>query len=248
MILIVAFVATIGCKAESPHYVFILPDGYVGWIQVIFDSPGAPEVVVPKHKRFVLRIDKSGVLKTSSLHHYFAFAGSHDEFFYSRLDPKGREVLSPVPSNYYCNGESGLDSCYNTAGTMSDGFTLSRANLGHPNDGTPGNSWFLFVGPPEARAKMAKRIHRAPGEKYQIDAPEDDPHPGMISATQWARRSDSPSNGQKLILLPRGDCAVVVNSQWRSLRSKLVLMRLHIYPSPSKAHAFRFQSEALFHG
>src|ERR1700678_724693 len=37
---IVAFLATIECRAESPHYVFVLPDGYVGWIQVIFSSPG----------------------------------------------------------------------------------------------------------------------------------------------------------------------------------------------------------------
>lgn len=180
---IVVLLATIGCRAESPHYVFVLPDGYVGWIQVIFDSPGAPEVVVPNRTRFVLRIPKSGILKTSSLGHVFAFPGSHDEFFYSRLDHKGKEVLSAVPSNYYCNEESGLDSCYDANGTMSDGFNVGRANLGHPNDGTPGNSWFLFVGPPDLRAKMAKRIHRAPGEKYQIDVPEDDPHPGMISAT-----------------------------------------------------------------
>jgi hypothetical protein len=84
---IVAFLATIACAAESPHYVFVLPDGYVGWIQVIFDSPRAP-MVVPKHGRFVLRVDKSGVLKTSSTE--YVFAGSHDEFFYSRLEPKAK--------------------------------------------------------------------------------------------------------------------------------------------------------------
>lgn len=176
---IVAFLATVGCRAKSPHYLFVLPDGYVGWIQVIFDSPGAPQVVA-NQGRFVLRVDKSGVLKTSSTE--YVFAGSHDEFFYSRLDVKGKEVLSPVPMNYYCGKDSGIDSCYGAEGTMSDGFTVGRANLGRPNDGTPGHSWFLFVGPLELRAKMAKPIHRAPGEKYQIDVPEDDPHPGMLSA------------------------------------------------------------------
>ncbi len=176
---IVAFLATIECRAESPHYVFVLPDGYVGWIQVIFDSPGAAKIV-PKRGRFVLRVDKSGVLRTSSTE--YVFAGSHDEFFYSRLDARGKEVLSAVPSNRYCGEESGIDSCYGADGTVSDGFTVGRANLGRSNDGTPGHSWFLFVGPPDLRTKMAKPIHRAPGEKYQIDVPEDDPHPGLISA------------------------------------------------------------------
>ena len=35
---VVAFPATIESGAESPHYVFVLPDSYVGWIQVIFDA------------------------------------------------------------------------------------------------------------------------------------------------------------------------------------------------------------------
>jgi hypothetical protein len=134
---ILAFLATIGCSAKLPHYVFVLPDGYVGWVQVIFDSPGAPEIV-PTHGRFVLRVDRSGVLKTSMI--ATVFAGSHDEFFYSRRDVKGKEVLSAVPTNYYCGQESGIDSCYGSDGTKSDGFTVGRANLGRPNDGTPGNS------------------------------------------------------------------------------------------------------------
>jgi hypothetical protein len=136
--------------------------------------------VVHEHERSVIRVDKSGIFKTSSLGHLFA--GSHDEFFYSRLDANDEEILSPVPSNYYCGKFSGIDSCYDSKGTVSDGFFVGRATVGSPSDGTPGNSWFLFVGPPDLRAKMAKPIRRAPGEKYQIDSPEDDPHPGMISA------------------------------------------------------------------
>jgi hypothetical protein len=174
----IALFSTSAWSAELPHYVFVLPDGYAGWIQVIFDSPGAPKLML-HHGRVILRVDKSGVLKTSSLEH--VFAGSHDEFFYSRLDAKGKEVLSAVPSNYYCGESSGIDSCYGADGTMSDGFTVGRASLGRSDDGTRGNSWFLFVGPPDLRAKLAKPIHRAPGEKYQIDVPEDDPRPGIIS-------------------------------------------------------------------
>jgi hypothetical protein len=84
----------------------------------------------------VLRVDKSGVVKTSSLES--VFAGSHDEFFYSRNDLKGKEVLSAVPANYHCGEDSGIDSCYGADGTVSDGFIVGRANLGRSTDGTPG--------------------------------------------------------------------------------------------------------------
>src|SRR6202008_1476966 len=41
---------------ELPHYVFVLPDGYVGWIHVVFSSDDAP--VLPfKNNTFILNID-----------------------------------------------------------------------------------------------------------------------------------------------------------------------------------------------
>jgi hypothetical protein len=170
-------VSLTGCNREHPHYVFVLPDEYVGWIQVVFDSPDAPSVE-PDHGKFVLRIDETGVFKTRSLK--YIFAGAHDEFFYRKLGSNGKEVLFPVPSNYYCAGASGIDSCLGSEGSKTDSFSVSRARLGSRNELTPGNSWFLFVGPQSIREKMAKPIHRAPGEKYQIDVPEDDPRPGML--------------------------------------------------------------------
>ena len=39
---IVAFLGMTGCRVESPNYIFVLPDGYLGSIQVIFDSRRAP--------------------------------------------------------------------------------------------------------------------------------------------------------------------------------------------------------------
>jgi uncharacterized protein DUF6843 len=167
-----------GCGHEQPHYSFELPDGYIGWIQVIFSSPNAPAPPFTGNKLH-LQIDESGIFKTSMTS--TVFSGSHDEFFYRRrLDASGKESLVPVPANYVCAEDSGIDSCLGSEGTVTDEFTVGRANLGHSNDGTPGLSWFLFVGPPELRQKYAKRIHRAAGARYQIDAPEDDPKPGRI--------------------------------------------------------------------
>jgi hypothetical protein len=173
----VCVLTNLGFARGLPHYAFILPDGYVGWIQVVFSSPNALEPPLVKNA-LVLRIDSSGVFRTSMIG--TVFTGSHDEFFYSKIDANGKEILTPVPPTFVCTELSGLDSCYDSDGNLSDGFTVGRANLGHPNDGTPGNSWFLFVGPPDLRKKYAKVIHRAPGAQYQIDVPEDDPTPGRI--------------------------------------------------------------------
>lgn len=177
--LLAAFLApsvSAGAKHSLPHYVFILPDGYVGWIQVIFSSPHASEPPLVNNGH-VFRIDNSGVFRTSMIGSFFT--GSHDQFFYSKVDAQGKEALAPIPPNYACTAYSGMDFCYDSD-SLSDGFTVGRANLGHPNDGTPGNSWFLFVGPPDLRKKYAVPVHLAPGEKYHIDVPDDDPTPGRI--------------------------------------------------------------------
>ena len=162
---------------QDPHYAIILPDGYVGWVQVIFGTPheARPEF---SHNRYILRIDESGVLKTSMLHSHFT--GSQDEFFYRRVNENGKESLVPVPQDYFCGGNSGLDNCFISSDERVDAIEVGRATLGRVSDGTPGDSWFFFVGPYALREKMAKHIHYAPGTKNKIDVPEDDPIPGRI--------------------------------------------------------------------
>jgi hypothetical protein len=172
--------ATVSASASKlPHYIFILPDGYRGWIQVIFDSPGSAPLKL-EHDNAVLEIDDSGVFRLPIIGH--VFVGSHDEFFYEHIDANGKKSRVPVPANFVCPDSSGMDNCYDSKGDVSDGFTVGRATRGKPSDGTPGNSWWLFVGPPELRKKMAKPIHRNPDPKwpYQVDVPEDDPIPGRI--------------------------------------------------------------------
>jgi hypothetical protein len=166
-----------GSKRELPHYVVVLPDGYVGWIQVIFSAPNAPKPEF-RHNKIILRVDNSGVFKTSMTG--TIFSGTHDEFFYSKVDSNGREILFPVPVSYFCADYSLVDSCFDGNETRTDAFSVGRATLGRPSDGSTGNSWFLFVGPMSLRQKMAIPVHIAPGEKYRIDVPEDDPTPGRI--------------------------------------------------------------------
>ena len=172
------FVAKGAHAAKLPHYIFILPVGYTGWIQVIFDSPGSAPLVL-EHDNAVLRIKDDGVIRLPILGHLFA--GSHDEFFYERNDANGKVVRVPIPSDYVCT-DSGIDSCYGGDGNLSDGFSVGRATVGKPSDGTPGNSWWLFVGPPDLRKKWAKPITRNSDPKwpYQIDVPGNDPTPGRI--------------------------------------------------------------------
>lgn len=169
--------APAGWGRPQPHYAFVLPDGYAGWIQIIFASPDAPRPEF-SHDRFVLRVDDSGVLRTRMLHSYFT--GSQDEFFYRRINSKGKEDLVPVPAEYVCTGNSGLDNCFISDDSRVDALDVGRATLGRVSDGTPGNSWFLFVGPYALREKMARHVHLDPGTSKKIDVPEDDPTPGRI--------------------------------------------------------------------
>jgi hypothetical protein len=162
---------------QYPHYAIVLPDGYTGWVQVIFATPheARPEF---SHNRYMLRIGDSGVLRTSMAHSYFA--GSQDEFFYSRIDSKRRESLVPLPVEYFCGGNSGLDNCFISSDERVDALAVHRATVGRASNGAPGDSWFFFVGPYALREKRSKHVHYAPGSTNKIDVPEDDPIPGRI--------------------------------------------------------------------
>lgn len=169
--------APTGWGRQDPHYVIILPDGYAGWVQIIFSSRNAPKPEI-SHERYVLRVDDSGVLRTRLKHVHYA--GAQDEFYYTRLNAKGKNVLVPVPAGYVCAGNSGIDNCFISTDDRVDAFDADRATLGKASDGTPGDSWFFFVGPYALREKMAKHVHIDPATNKKIDVPEDDPTPGRI--------------------------------------------------------------------
>ena len=179
--LLALIVTSNACAKKLPHYEFVLPDGYIGWIQIIFQSPNAPNPPFANNK-FTIRLDDSGVYKTGMYHTYFT--GSHDEFFYRRL-VNGKETLVAVPTNYYCNKFNGLDTCFPDSKVTIDAFTVSRATVGVEGPSSSGNSWFFFVGPPEARelhkwSGISKYRTEPQSSGMKVDQPEFDPTPGRI--------------------------------------------------------------------
>ncbi len=176
--MLLLFSAQAAFARNKPHYVFLLPDGYVGWVQVISQSKDARQPVVEKGNLLV-DLEDSGVFRTPSFH--TMYVGAHDEFFYKRKDANGKLGRVPVPANYYCNADSGLDTCYTPSEEHgADGFTVGRAVVGKPGPSSDGSSWFFFIGPPELRAKNAVRVTFEPGTKKWMDRPENDPAPGRI--------------------------------------------------------------------
>jgi len=171
-------IALNGHAGSKPHYVFLLPDGYIGWVQIISQAPNSARPVLEKGN-LVVDLDDGGVFRTPTFH--TTFVGAHDEFFYKRPNPRGEVTRVSVPANYICPEMSGLDTCYEPSEEKgADGFTVGRATVGKDGPSSEGNSWFFFIGPPALRSKCAVRVVFQPGTKKWMDHPENDPVPGRI--------------------------------------------------------------------
>jgi hypothetical protein len=133
IILFVSLSSNLGW-AKSPHYTFILPDKYVGWVQIVFNDPQALPFPLRKDKGYEIEVEECGIARTSHLRvHDFR---RQDEFYY-RSVLSGRKVgLTAVPSEFVMPGDS-----HGGFGVMDTGGK------------GPGYSWFIFIGPPELRAK-----------------------------------------------------------------------------------------------
>lgn len=158
--------------ARSTHYTFILPDNYVGWVQIVFNDPQSSPLRMRTDKGFEIEVQKSGIARTSTLRvHDFE---RKDEFYYRSLLPNGNTQLLPVPSGYVLAGDS-----HGGFGVMDTGGKGA------------GYSWFIFIGPPELRAKVpladwdrvADEWSRTHGGKH-VEAPVPYPTPGRMPLTQ----------------------------------------------------------------
>lgn len=144
------------------HYTFILPDGYIGWIQIIFNDPGAAPLQVRKDRGHQIDVPETGLVRTSDLHHIDD--RTLDEFYYRATKAGGTSTLTRVPPEYVIAKEG------------HGGWTV--ADTGGKG---PGYSWFLFIGPPELRARTPMAdITKEPGYGKKMMAPDVYPTPGRL--------------------------------------------------------------------
>lgn len=158
--------------AKSPHYTFILPDKYVGWVQIIFNDPQASPLPW-KNGGYEMEVPELGILRTSDILVRDSNPRRKDEFYFRFPLPNGSTELRQVPSQYVMPGE------------LHGGFDLmDTGGKGR------GYSWFIFIGPPEIRAKVpladwdkvVEEYAKTHGGRKRIDAPDLYPTPGRMSA------------------------------------------------------------------
>ena len=161
--------------SRHPHYIFILPYEYVGWVQIIFNDPQADHLSWRGHG-CEIDVPDSGVSRTSALRMHSDRA--EDEFYYRVLLPDGKMKLDPIPSQYVLTG------------TSHGGFgVMDTGGKGR------GYSWFIFIGPPDLRAtvpladwdKVVEEYRRTHQGNARIEAPVPYPTPGRMGSASLAR-------------------------------------------------------------
>ncbi len=119
---------------RQPRYIFSLPAGYVGWIQIIFNDPQAPPLSI-KDGGVQIIVPESGIARTSALRIHADLA--EDEFYYTSQRSDGSQLTECVPAEYVLRG------------TEHGGFgVMDTGGKGR------GYSWFIFVGPPVLRRRV----------------------------------------------------------------------------------------------
>lgn len=154
--------------SRYPHYTFILPDAYVGWVQIIFNDPQADHLSWRGHG-CEIDVPDSGISRTSDLRVHSDRA--QDEFYYRVPLSDGKMKLIPIPSQYILTG-------------------ISHGGFGVMDTGGKGRgySWFIFVGPPDLRAKVpladwdkvVEEYRRTHQGNARIEAPSRYPTPGRM--------------------------------------------------------------------
>ena len=147
-----------------PHYTFILPHGYIGWVQFVFNDPGASPLRIRKDLGREIRVPESGILRTSGLRVHDA-KGNDESYFLSVLQ-NGNEELRPVSSEYILPG-------------------IDHGGFGVADTGGKGlgYSWFIFIGPPEIRGHIPwADITKVSGYGRKLMAPDVYPTPGRMSS------------------------------------------------------------------
>jgi hypothetical protein len=158
-----------GARSKRARYIFVFPDGYVGWVQIIFNDPAAAALPI-KDGGFIIDVPDSGLSRTSDLR--VEDFKSQDEFYYHSSPTAETQELRKVPTENVLPGVShgGFD-------------VMDTGGRGK------GYSWFVFVGPPSIRAKVPladwdkeveawRKLHG----NTRVSAPDPYPTPGRMSS------------------------------------------------------------------
>lgn len=171
--LLIVSVAPDFALAKSPHYTFILPDKYVGWVQIIFNDPQASPLPLRKDAGYEIGVPESGIARTSDIR--VDDIKSKDEFYYRSSRSNGKSDLSAVPSDYVM-------------------ARFNHGGFGVMDTGGKGRgySWFIFIGPPELRSKVpladwdkvVEEYGKTHGGQKRIEAPDPYPTPGRMPSVE----------------------------------------------------------------
>jgi hypothetical protein len=172
-LLLIVSIAPLLSLAKSPHYTFILPDKYVGWVQIIFNDSQASPLPLRRDKGYEIEVPESGIARTSDIR--VQDSKSKDEFWYHSLPANGKAEVFLVPSEYVMLGVS-----HGGFGVMDTG----GKGLGY--------SWFIFIGPPELRTKVpladwdrvVEEYSKTHAGRQRVEAPDPYPTPGRMPSVQ----------------------------------------------------------------
>ena len=154
---------------KQPHYKFLLPDGYVGWVQIVFNDPDAPALAICDGG-YVVDVPESGITRTSDIRvHDFK---RRDEFYYHVSTGPRASELRPAPTEAVLPGDS--QGGFGVMDTGGKGI---------------GYSWFIFIGPPTMRANVPFADWDKVVEAWQkihgnarASVPDPYPSPGRMDA------------------------------------------------------------------
>jgi hypothetical protein len=117
---------------DNSHNIYAFPDGYVGWVSVTYEAPGAPHYkLVGRAKNIRMDFDDHGIYQTCDSSVTFS---AKNQFSYVTHTKSGKEKLVPVPENY-------IDK-------------VNFPELLYKHRGMAFTDLF-FVGPPDLRVKYA---------------------------------------------------------------------------------------------
>ncbi len=110
-----------GCNQASGKNQYLIPDGYVGWIHIIYDQSTYPEIK-KEDGIYTFPIGEDGILKVSNKD--YAYGTSVDKFFY--VDDKGNRIRELDSEKEIHNGNIGNRS---DGGSVSNGVEQTIEGL-----------------------------------------------------------------------------------------------------------------------